>query len=217
MQWLQQAKLNWQFFYGNSFRLKFQIFILLILIVVLFLFQYFFQFIEQRNGIVLNDFILNYIPAVDMSIYIFLCIWIVVALFIFQSIQNPDIFFTFSIAYLLLCITRIIAIYTVPLNAPFGLIELADPLTNQVYGGGFITKDLFFSGHVSTQFLFFLCFQKKIFKTIAFISTILVAIFVLIQHVHYTIDVLAAPIFCYIIYLITQRIKRLPQFEYKAP
>lgn len=217
MQWLYEIKLKWRSFYANSYRLKFQIIILILLAAILISFPFFFRYIEQRNGILLHDFILDIIPAADLSVYIFFCIWIVVVLFITNSIQSPVLFFTFSISYLLLCIARIITIYLIPLNAPTELIELADPLTNKVYGGGFITKDLFFSGHVSTQFLFFLCFQNKKLKIIALISTILVAVFVLIQHVHYTIDVIAAPVFTYFIFVIAQKIKKLPQLEYKGP
>jgi len=73
-------------------------------------------------------------------------------------------------------------------------------LSNHFYGGKFLTKDLFFSGHTSIQFLSFLCLQKKSDKVLALISTILVASLVLVQHVHYTIDVLAAPLFTWLSY-----------------
>lgn len=75
-------------------------------------------------------------------------------------------------------------------------------LTSIFYGGTgkFITKDLFFSGHTSIQFLIFLCFRNKIDKIVALAASVAVACLVLIQHVHYTVDVLAAFVFTYIIY-----------------
>lgn len=214
MQFKQNILTKWKQFYTNSYKLKFQIIVIIKLVTVLLSFQYFFQFIEQREGIVLNDIFLQLISSKDVSVYIFLCIWIVVGLFFYNALLDPSLFYTFSIAYLLLCFARIITISLVPLNAPEGLIEIVDPLTNRVYGKEFITKDLFFSGHVSTQFLFYLCFQNKLLKRIALISTVLVAILVLIQHVHYTIDVVAAPLFTYAVFWLTTKIKKLPIFEY---
>ncbi|HEX3079850.1 MAG TPA: phosphatase PAP2-related protein, partial [Puia sp.] len=63
-----------------------------------------------------------------------------------------------------------------------------------------ITHDLFFSGHTTTVFLIFLCLKKKRDRIYALIASILLGIFLLGQHVHYTIDVLAAPIFTYVAY-----------------
>jgi len=89
-------------------------------------------------------------------------------------------------------------------QSPDNLIPFADPITNFFYGKqhDFITKDLFYSGHTSTMFLCFLCFIQKRDKLIALISTLLVGMMVLIQHVHYTVDVLAALPFTYIVYRI---------------
>ena len=95
----------------------------------------------------------------------------------------------------------------VPLDPPDGLIRLNDPLTSMVYGGKdkFMPKDLFFSGHTSNMFLMCLCLTKKTDKYLAFIATIAVGILVLVQHVHYTIDVLAAFFFTYIIYRVSKK------------
>ncbi|MFX7751990.1 phosphatase PAP2-related protein, partial [Acinetobacter baumannii] len=91
-----------------------------------------------------------------------------------------------------------ITISLVPLNPPQGLIPLIDPLTNIFYGGKFISKDLFYSGHTATLFLMSLCLQKQSEKILALIASIAVAVMVLIQHVHYSIDVLAAFPFAYL-------------------
>ncbi len=130
---------------------------------------------------------------------------------------KPEIFIVTLYTLILLSITRMLTITFLPLDPPAGLIPLKDPLSSLFYGGPsvFVSKDLFFSGHTSGQFMIFLCLQGKKDKLIALIATILVAVLVLIQHVHYTIDVLAAFVFTYLINLLARKIISLgePQFS----
>ena len=97
-----------------------------------------------------------------------------------------------------------ISITLLPLEPPVGLIPLKDPISSIFYGGTqvFIKKDLFYSGHTSIQFLIFLSLKKRTEKIVSLLATISIACFVLIQHVHYTIDVIAAIAFTYLIYRI---------------
>ncbi|MDM8176234.1 phosphatase PAP2-related protein [Olivibacter sp. 47] len=64
-----------------------------------------------------------------------------------------------------------------------------------LWKGRFYYQRSFFSGHTSTMFLIFLCLPNRVDKLLALIATLLVGSMVLIQHVHYSIDVLAAPLF----------------------
>ena len=169
-------------------------------IIILMFFPVFFQYIEQRNGFQMNDPLLNAIPVLNLSIPTFALIWSTAGLTIFRCYQSPQMTIQFIWGFMLLCVARIITISSVPFNPPAGLIPLMDPLSNKVYGGIYITKDLFFSGHTSTLFLMFLTLSKKYDKTFALISSLLVGMFVLVQHVHYTIDVLVAFPFTYLIY-----------------
>ncbi|WP_096511415.1 phosphatase PAP2-related protein [Filimonas lacunae] len=168
---------------------------ILAVVLILFIFPHFFQLIEKREGIVLHDIVLQYVPPTNVSVPIFILLWGMFFLFVVRIIQTPALLLTFCYCYLILCIMRIVTISLVPLNPPHGLIELADPLSNLCYGKKYITKDLFFSGHTSTMFLLFLCLDKKWDKRIALAVSILMGCLVLIQHVHYTCDVLAAPVF----------------------
>jgi membrane-associated phospholipid phosphatase len=186
----------------RSFRNK--TFVALVLVaIILFLLPSFFALIEKREGMVLQDFVLDRIPAMDVSIPTFIIIWSVVLLVIYRIYQNPTLFLVFIYGFILMCITRVLTISLLPLNPPPGLIALNDPITNIVYGGKgiFITKDLFYSGHTGNMFLFFLCLQAKWDKIIALAASFLVAFLVMVQHIHYSIDVIAAFIFTYFIYL----------------
>lgn len=170
-------------------------------ITVVILLPAFFQHIEQRNGMQLNDILLSNIPAINVSLPIFIIIWSTALLTFFRATRQPEILITFLFSFFLLSILRIGSITLVPLNPPKDLIPLVDPLTNTFYGGSFISKDLFFSGHVATQVLMCLCLKKRMDKLLTAISALSVGILVLLQHVHYTIDIIAAPFvtyFCFI-------------------
>jgi membrane-associated phospholipid phosphatase len=193
-------KERWRIAFANKiFKQKFFIAFIVLIVVLIFL-PHFFQFIEKRNGIVLDDFILQRLKPRDVSVVIFFIIWAVTILMMTRALRNPNIFIVLLSSFTFLTISRIISIYFFALNAPTSLIVLKDPLSNFFYGTTFITKDLFYSGHTATMFLMFLCLEKKTDKWVALTASFLVGILVLIQHVHYSIDVLAAPFFAYIIY-----------------
>jgi len=177
---------------------------LFIMTCILLALPTFFDRIEARNGIVLNDFILQRIPPINLSVVIFMVMWSMAVLMAIRSFYNPYITVLFIWGFLFLTLSRIVTISLVPLNAPGGLITLKDPLSNTFYGGVFITKDLFYSGHTATMFLMFLCLQKRRDKILALYATVSIGIMVLFQHVHYTIDVLAAPPLCYLMFLLAR-------------
>ncbi|MGB4725346.1 MAG: phosphatase PAP2-related protein [Sediminibacterium sp.] len=176
---------------------------LLLVAIILTLLPTFFAFIEKREGMVLQDYVLDAIPAIDVSIPTFVIIWSTVLLVFFRIYQNPRLFLVIAYGFILMCLARVLTISILPLNPPAGLIVLKDPIANIAYGGNgiFITKDLFYSGHTGNMFLFFLCLERKWDKIFALTASFLVGILVMIQHIHYSIDVIAAFIFTYFIYL----------------
>jgi hypothetical protein len=186
----------------KSFRNKTIIALFLVAIILLFL-PTFFGFIEKREGIVLQDYVLDAIPPMDVSIPTFIVIWGMVLLVFFRIYQNPRLFLVIAYGFILMCLCRILTISLLPLNPPPGLITLKDPIANIAYGGNgtFITKDLFYSGHTGNMFLFFLCLEAKWDKIIALTASFLIGFLVLIQHIHYSIDVISAFIFTYFLYL----------------
>jgi membrane-associated phospholipid phosphatase len=176
-----------------------------IVIVIMASFPFFFQKIEQRQGIIMNDPLLRIIPAHNISVPLFIIIWGLSTLAAIRAVQTPRMFLVFAWSWIILSIFRMLTITLVPLDAPAGLIGLVDPLSNFFYGDKFITKDLFFSGHTSTVFLLFLCLPGRKDKKIALLATFCVAILLLVQHVHYTLDVLGGFLFGWISYWIATR------------
>lgn len=161
---------------------------------ILLLFPYFFAYIEKRNGVMLDDILLQYIGPADLSIPIFIIIWSTTLLFIVRSFYYPDIFINAVYCLSFLSLMRMLSIFLTPLDPPATLIAIKDPLTSITYGGKdvFITKDLFFSGHTSNMLMLALCFKKRTDRLIGFLAAITVGVLVLFQHAHYTIDVVAA-------------------------
>ncbi len=192
---------------NKAFRLK-TVVGSVVLIGVLISFPFFFALIEQRQGTQFNDRLLQFIPAIDVSGITFVVIWSMSLFLWIRCAQKPYIFLVTLCSFVILCFTRMITISLFPLNPPEGLIPLRDPISSLFYGGPevFITKDLFYSGHTATQFLIFLCLRKRNDKMIALLCTLTVAALVLIQHVHYTIDVLGAFVITYFVYLLGKKI-----------
>jgi hypothetical protein len=173
---------------------------LTLFVAILSVLPFFFLAIEARNGRVLTDFILERIPPRNTSVAVFFLIWSSCLLLVIRIFRDPHMLLVTLWSYNGVTLLRMACIGLISLNPPVGLIPLADPITNLFYGAHYITHDLFFSGHTTTVFLVFLCLKKKSDRMYALFATILLAILLLIQHVHYTIDVLAAPLFTYIVY-----------------
>jgi len=160
----------------------------------------FFNKIEKRDGIVLHDWVLAQIPAHNVSAAIFIIIWGMGLLILYRALYKPNIYIVYVWALIVVSLVRMATISFVALNPPIGLIPLADPLTGVFYGEHIITKDLFFSGHIATLTLIFLCLDKKRDKIIGLFAILIVACLLLIQHIHYTIDIVASPIITYTCY-----------------
>jgi hypothetical protein len=197
---LEQQPCTWPSAWSQRlFRIKF-ILVWLLIFPLLSVFHIFFEHIEKRQGIVLNDWVLNRLTVHNVSLPVFFFIWGVALLAIIRCIKNPQVLLLLLWTYLLVSVSRILCIWMVPLNAPPHLIPLVDPLTNFFYGKQYITKDLFFSGHTSSVFIVFLGLEKKGDKIFALLSALCIGILLLVQHVHYTIDILAAPLASYLCY-----------------
>jgi hypothetical protein len=193
-------KNNWKQTWSSSLQ-RTQIIVGSILMVIIScLLPAFFNMIQKRTGPIINDWVLAAIPPHNVSFAIFSIIWGMGFYALWRGIQKPTIYITYLWTFIFITILRVLSITLIPLDPPRGLIVLTDPLTGIFYGESNITKDLFFSGHTSILFIAFLCLEKKVDRMIALAATITVACLLLVQHVHYTVDIIAAPIIIYPVY-----------------
>ena len=172
------------------------------LVAVLALLARFLEFAEVRAGVVLPDPVLALLPPQNLTWFTCSLIYLGIFIGVLRLARQPRALVVALQAYVILVLFRIAAMGVTPLEAPPGMIPLDDPLVRLFGPGKLLTKDLFFSGHTSTLFLLFLAVPGRRSKVLFLVSTLAVGIGVLWQHVHYTIDVLVAPLFAYASYRI---------------
>lgn len=198
---------NWKTYWSNKNNRTVFIFSFAIIAIVLFYFLRFLIFTENRKGIVFNDPILNLFPPVDLSVIIFSITYPIASFGVVVALQKPELFLKLIQVYTILILLRMLTLYSVALEPPIAIIPLRDALLESTfYTGRKNLKDLFFSGHVSILFVFAFVFTNKKLKILFAFAAIIVGVLVLIQHVHYSIDVIAAPVFAYLAFIAQKKI-----------
>lgn len=152
-------------------------------------------------GKILNDPIMNLLPVTDWSKEIFIIEYIAVILTLFNVSEHPQRLINGLWGATILQLVRCCSFIAIRLSPPGDMIFLVDPFVQFFYGESVqVSNDLFFSGHVSLVVLFFFLAQNKYIKIYLFFAAITVATLLVWQHVHYSYDVLFAPIASYCIY-----------------
>lgn len=192
---------------NNTFIIEF-IFSLFILIATMMVFSKFTQFTEMRRGIQFTDPILANFQAIDLTKSIFLMIYGGIVVALISLLASPYRLMILFQAYAVMVLARMVTLFILPLAPPDGMIFLQDPFVEFFGTSKTIDNNLFFSGHTATIFLLYLCVPKKL-KTFFFFITLFIAIGVLLQKAHYTVDVIIAPCISFIsYYLILKLFKR---------
>ena len=177
-----------------------------LLVIVLVLYSSFLKHIDVRQGSILNDPVLVLFPAQDFSTITFLLIYGCLVGGLLSLVPSPRHLAVAMLSYALMVGIRMCAMYVLPLDPPEGMIILRDPVVEVFGPGAVLTRDLFFSGHTGTLFILFLTARMTALRLLFGIATLTVAVLLLWQHVHYTVDVLAAPFFTLPAFLLAQRI-----------
>ncbi len=145
---------------------------------------------------------------VDLTWLTFLIIYVFLIGGLFLLAKEPFRFILTMKVYGLMVLFRIAAMYLLPLEPPEKMIPLSDPIVEIFGTGRLLTKDLFFSGHTATLFILYLTAEKK-FRLYFLFGTIAVAVCVIMQHVHYTIDVAAAFVFTFAAYSLFKKTQKI--------
>lgn len=192
-------KKEWLALWENRAYLSLWIFLLVSVLLVLKLISVFLVYNDARvGGVVLNDVILGYLEPQDVSTVLFSITWVCIFICLPIALRTPQRSLVVFISILIIGLTRCICMYFVHLEPPQGIIPLRDTLLEcSFYENKVLVKDLFFSGHTANLALLVFLVDIKWIKIVLAICTFVVAFLLLKQHVHYTIDVVAAPFFAY--------------------
>jgi len=159
----------------------------------------FFAWIEKRPGVLPPEPLLQHLPGVDLSIPLFVLLYATIAYGLIRLLGTHELLLRGLQAYVVLLLLRMLTMWVWTLEPPPGLIDLTDPVTQVFYPGSTpFRKDLFFSGHTATLVLLALCMPARRDRSIMATTAALVGFAVLVQHVHWTVDVLAAPVFAWL-------------------
>ncbi len=171
--------------------------------------QHLSNYIESRKGVQLSDKLLTFFPSYDFSTFIFILLYSSLLVLIITHLHRPKVILRLIEMHFLVAVVRQICILMIALEPPAGIIVLRDVfLENTVYPHNTpLTKDLFFSGHVASVWIYFLCAQHRYLKTSFFIGTFIMSFMILSMRVHYTYDVLGALFFTTLIYFAPTRVK----------
>lgn len=156
----------------------------------------FFSLLGTRPGLMPPDPVLDRVGPYAVALPIFLVLYTAVLVGIVLLLRKPEAMVRMLHAYTLLLAFRMVAMFLITFEPPAGIIPLVDPVTSVFYPGQEpFLKDLFFSGHTATPFLFALAVGPGAARRWLMVSAAVVGALVVVQHVHYTVDVLAAPVF----------------------
>lgn len=160
------------------------------------------DYVESRKGTLLSDKLLYLFPTHDFSFYVFLVLYTSLSLVVITHLDKPKIILRIIEMHFAVAVVRQICILLVALEPPAGMVVLRDVfLENTVYPHHSpMTKDLFFSGHVASIWIYFLCAEKWIVKRFLFFSTLAMTFMILSMKVHYTYDVYGAFVFTSLLY-----------------
>lgn len=167
------------------------------LVAVLRVMARFLTWVERRPGVVLPDPVLALAPARDVTWLTFGLVYVGLLIALVLLFPYPRRLMAGAQAYAVMVLFRMGVMAVTPLEAPPGTIPLWDPLVQVLGTGEVLTRDLFFSGHTATLALLTLLAPGRASRRFFAVCTALVAVCVLWQHVHYTVDVLVAPFFAF--------------------
>lgn len=166
------------------------------------------SYIQNRKGMLLADPFLAFFPKADYSGHIFLLLYSSVLIVIISHASKPGIILRLVQMHFAVAVCRQLCILSFALEPPVDIIILRDILLeNTVYPHAPLTKDLFFSGHVASIWIYFLYTRSRPLKYCFALATIIMGWMILCMRVHYTYDILGALLFTSIIYLLFEKVK----------
>jgi hypothetical protein len=160
--------------------------------IVFYMPHFYHDILTPKPGIRLSDPVLDALTPRDWSIAVFFILYCSIIQTLVMGYKQPGIVLLGLTAYCLVNVFRLFTMYGLTLEPPQDMILLLDPISSIAYPDKGFAKDLFFSGHVSTVFVLVLVEPNRTARYIKLAGTIVMAVLLAWQHVHYSIDLIAA-------------------------
>jgi hypothetical protein len=177
--------------------------------MVLFMPYYYRELLGPKQGYLLDDPVLNFFTPEDWSNSVNFILGVALVQTLLMYWREPAVLLAGVTTYCVVNILRALTMYTVTLEPPTDMILLIDPISALfVYPDKAFAKDLFFSGHVSTVMAMVFIERNRLWFWIKALGTVVMSVFLAWQHVHYTVDLIAAPFVTYFTYLGVSRVIR---------
>ena len=170
------------------------------LLVTVLLMRAFMIYIGARMGAVLRDPVLDLFAPAAFPWITFSFIYAGFLLGIVFLLVHPFSLLVALRALVVLILLRSICQFFLPLDPPGDAIPLADPFIQIPGFRPVAPRDLFFSWHTALLTLLAFAARGNDLKIIFALLAFIVSVLMLVQHAHYTIDILAAPCFAYAAY-----------------
>jgi len=162
---------------------------------------YFQHVILTKKGLLLHDIVLQQFTPSDWSWAVLALLYSALLFSLTSNYSKPWIILLGASTYGTTTVLRLLTMYLFTLEPPVGIIPLKDPfLSYLVYNAVDFNKDLFFSGHISAMCTLMYVESNKIRRWVILVMTLAMAILLVAQHVHYTIDVLFSPLITYFVF-----------------
>lgn len=158
------------------------------------------NFVQARTGVVLPDPVLAMFEPRPLQWQTHVMMYGLVFSAIVHLLPTPRRFLMAWQGWAVVLCFRMLGMLIAPFEAPPAIIPILDPLAQQAADVEPIIDDLFFSGHTATAFLLVLFARRWWVKMLFLAVTVSIAAAIMLQHVHYTVDIYCAPVFAYVSY-----------------
>ncbi len=166
------------------------------------------HYVSNLGGTRVDDLLLNWLPTLDIDFLMIQSAFLLTLVTGWLFVSKPQYlpFGTKALAIFLIFRSFFVTLTHLGLNPHQFQIDDTGGIGFWVYDLLYNSRnDFFFSGHTGIPFLMGLIFwREKIWRNFFFIISFLFGLSVLIAHVHYSIDVFAAPFMTYSIFRLSR-------------
>lgn len=162
---------------------------------------------DTQSYVSVSDLIIDHVPVVNLHlIFSWGMYFVLLTLFVYPVFFKPEICPFAMKTFALLIFLRSGFILLTNVGPPIGFFYEGLKVGGSVFTDIAFRNDLFFSGHTAYPFLAYLIFKETKFRWFLLFSSILMAVTVILMHIHYSIDVFAAFFITYGTYVMSDRI-----------